>query len=111
MVNKTQLVKNVTSFVITAAVTSVVSNIAKAHVPVDAGRIVKIYNLIGTAAIGNAVGDLVAKKTSDQIDQIVGVKTQFDEAVAAAKAEQDALPMPGVDVTDSDDVPETNTKE
>ncbi len=89
--SKIQILKNVSAFVVTAAVTSVVSHVTKAALPADPSRIVKVYNVIGTTAIGDVLGRLASDHINGQIDAMVRIKDVAKSVIDEQQGDVDGV--------------------
>jgi len=80
--DKLELIKNTAELVVSFSVGTVIGNVIKATTPAEISKYQKGMIWIGSFVLGGMVGELAAKHTSKQIDQIA-------EGVAKVKKEID----------------------
>lgn len=65
---KLDILKGVTSIVVSIGVGAIVSNVVKATTPEGVKLVTKVCLVVGGAALSGLVGDAVSKYVGDQID-------------------------------------------
>ena len=70
-----KIVKSVVGLTASIGVSTVVGNVAKATMPVDASKFGRIATIIGTVVISGMAGIAAEKYTDDQVEKVISIFT------------------------------------